>query len=92
MKNISTKKIVLIGALVLLLISSITIGYSVAYFTAGIQNSTINNSVVTTGRMEIEFTDGPEVKLDNAIPGTHIEKTFSVKNVGTVDTAHDIYL
>ena len=87
-----SKKVILIAILSFLLIIGIVIGYSTAYFIASVSNSTINSTVVTTGSMEIEFSDGPEVSLSNAIPGTYVEKTFSVKNIGTIDTYYDIYL
>ena len=76
--------------LALLLVITIT-ATSYAYFSAAVTGSSTDN-VVTTGSMEIEFTDGPDVSLDNALPGQYIEKTFSVKNSGTVDTSYDIYL
>ena len=42
--------------------------------------------------MEIEFTDGPTITLDDAMPGSYVEKTFKVENVGTVSTNYDIYM
>ena len=98
MKNINEKsffkknKTYIIGiALALILVITIT-ATSYAYFTATVNNSNINSTIVTTGSMEIEFTDGPEVSLENALPSQYIEKTFSVHNVGTVQTTYDIYL
>ena len=85
-------KVYVLGILLaLVLVATITIT-SYAYFTANVNNGSINPSIVTTGSMEIEFTDGPDVSLENALPGSYIEKTFSVKNVGTQDTSYDIYL
>ena len=81
---------VIISLLVLVFVVTLTIS-SYAYFTATV-TGTSNNNVVTTGTMEIEFSDGPQVGLDNIIPGSYIEKTFSVRNTGTVDTYYDIYM
>ena len=89
MKN--KKKVFFLIFLAAVLIGGIALGYSFSYFTANILGSS-NNTVVTTGIMEIEFSDGPQVGLLNAIPGSYIEKSFSVKNTGTVDTVYDVYL
>lgn len=41
--------------------------------------------------MSLEFSDGPEVKLENAVPGSQVVKTFKVKNSGSVETRYDVY-
>jgi hypothetical protein len=66
-------------------------GVSYAYF-AVVATGTSNNNIVTSGTMKITYTDGPQVSLENAIPGDSLTKTFTVKNTGTVDTQYDIYL
>ena len=92
-KKSSKKKIFFIIFLVIVLIIGMVVGYSAAYFTASlINNSEIDETIVTTGTMSIEFTDGPQVKLDNAIPGNYVIKTFAVQNTGTLDTYYDVYL
>ena len=66
---------------------------SYAYFTATVTNSgNVTSTDVTTARLELEFTDGPEVTLENAIPGSYLTKTFKVKNVGNKETTYDVYL
>ena len=80
-----------IGILLALILVTVIISSSYAYFTATV-TGTSNNNVVTTGSMEIEFSDGPQVGLENALPGSFVEKTFSVRNTGTVDTYYDIYM
>lgn len=94
MENKKDKKIMILLVVLLIIgIAGIVIAYSFAYFTASVVNKTTpTESVVTTGEMEIEFTDGPEVGLENALPGMSVTKTFKVKNTGTVDTMYDIYL
>ena len=81
--------VIIIVALVFVFTLSIA---SYAYFSASVNKGTINATQVSTGSMEIEFTDGAEVSLNDAIPGQYIEKTFKVKSVGTVDTVYDIYM
>ena len=80
--------VAIVLALALVIIITAT---SYAYFTAQL-NGTSNNTVVTTGAMEIEFSDGAQVNLQNALPGDYVEKTFSVENKGTLDTVYDIYM
>ena len=64
---------------------------SYAYF-VGVVNGSAKNIEITTGSMEIEYTDGPQVSLNNAVPTNYVEKTFKVKNVGTGDTVYDVYM
>ena len=78
-------------ALLIIAIMLIVSGVSYAYFAIAI-TGTSNHNIVTSGSMKITYTDGPEVRMDNAIPGDTVTKTFTVKNTGTVDTAYDIYL
>ena len=93
MKKHNDKKVILLGILGFLLIIGIVIGYSSAYFVASIVNKTPSqDALITTGSMELEFTDGSQVSLENTIPGSYVIKTFSVKNVGSVSTYYDIYL
>ena len=77
-------------ALLVIAIMLIISGVSYAYF-AVIANGTSNPNIVTSGTMKITYTDGPQVSLENAIPGDTLIKTFTVKNTGTVDTQYDIY-
>ena len=78
-------------ALLVIAIMLIVSGVSYAYFAIAVAG-TSNPNIVTSGTMKITYTDGPEVRLDNAIPGDTLTKTFTVKNTGTVDTSYDIYL
>ena len=78
-----------IGLLVIAIMLIIS-GVSYAYF-AVVTNGASNPNIVTSGTMKITYTDGPQITLDNAIPGDSLTKTFTVKNTGTVDTQYDIY-
>ena len=76
--------------LALLLVGFITVS-TYAYFTATVSgNST--STVLKTASIAIEYSDGPKVGLSNAIPGTYIEKTFTVKNIGTSPTYYDVFM
>ena len=81
---------VIVIVMALLLVVTIT-ATSYAYFTANV-SGTGQNNVVTTTSLEIEFTDGPQVALENATPGSYVEKTFKVENKGSGDTPYDIYM
>ena len=92
-KKNNTKKIIFAVFLVIVLFVGIAIGYSVAYFSATVVNDPgPSNTVVTTGGMKIEYTDGPQVSLENSLPGQYIEKTFTIKNIGSLDAYYDVYL
>jgi len=94
MNNVTknNKKVYIIAIVLALALIVTIVSTSYAYFTANINNNTTNNTVVTTGTMKIEYTDGTEISLEKALPGTYVEKTFKVKNVGTLETTYDIYL
>ncbi len=78
-------------ALLVIAIMLIISGVSYAYFAVTTTGSS-NPNIVTSGTMKINYTDGPEVRLDNAIPGDTLSKTFSVTNTGNVATSYSIYL
>ena len=67
---------------------------SYAFFTASVTNQgTVNDTVATTGIMQITYTDGEIIGTpSNMIPGQSIEKRFKVKNTGNVNTEYVIYL
>ena len=67
------------------------LGISYAYFSLNvIGNEDAKLSVVTTGKLELTYTDNKEITLDNAIPGDSFQKEISVKNTGTLDTMYNI--
>ena len=89
MKN---KKILILSIIGSLLLVSIAIASSYAYFVANVSgNKDTNNVVVTNGVMSLEYKDGDEINLANAVPGNSVSKTFTVKNTGNVSTNYTIY-
>ena len=86
------KKIIILSIVGVLLLASIGVAVSYAYFNASVSgNPTTNNVVVTNGVMALEYKDGDEINLANAIPGSSVSKTFTVKNTGNVSTNYTIY-
>ena len=86
------KKIIILSIVGVLLLASIGVAVSYAYFNASVSgNPTTNNVVVTNGVMSLEYKDGDEITLANAVPGNSVTKTFTVKNTGNVATNYTIY-
>ena len=86
------KKVLILSIVGVLMLVSIAIATSYAYFTATVfGNKDTNNVVITNGVMSLEYQDGDEITLDNAIPGSSVTKTFTVKNTGNVATNYTIY-
>lgn len=67
-----------------------TISFTYAYFTATLVNNNVKDQVVQTGTLELTYTDGPEIVMNNIKPGTTITKEISVKNTGTLDTSYNL--
>jgi len=86
------KKILILSIVGVLLLVSIVVATSYAYFVANVSgNKDTNNVVVTNGVMALEYKDGDEITLANAVPGNSVTKTFTVKNIGNVSTNYTIY-
>ena len=86
------KKILILSIVGVLVLVSIVVATSYAYFTATVSgNKDTNNVVITNGVMSLEYKDGDEITLDNAVPGNSVTKTFTVKNTGNVSTNYTIY-
>ena len=86
------KKIIILSIVGVLLLVSIVVVTSYAYFTANVSgNKDTNNVVITNGVMSLEYKDDDEINLANAVPGNYVTKTFTVKNTGNVATNYTIY-
>ena len=78
---------------ILLVISILfaVVGVSLAFFSLNIiGNDKAKDTKITTGDLELVFTDDNEVSLDGAMPGDSITKTISVKNTGTKEVSYNI--
>ena len=91
MNNNHIKQLILVITILIISLASFA---SYAYFVANVNgNEQSKQTVITTGNMEVTYVDGNTVgTTSNMIPGDSIEKHFSVKNTGTVDTVYDVYL
>ena len=67
-----------------------TVSFTYAYFTATIVNKDVKDQVVQTGTLELTYTDGPEINIQNMKPGNTIAKTITVKNTGSLETKYNI--
>ncbi|MEG1995767.1 MAG: InlB B-repeat-containing protein [Bacilli bacterium] len=88
----NNKKVILtlsiVSALTLLLA---VVGITYAYFTANvIGNDKASSMIVNTGTLSVDFIDGPQISLPNAMPGASVTKTFKVINTGTVPVHYNI--
>ena len=61
-----------------------------AWFSASVEAGNVKDQVVTTGTLELTYTDGTEIKLENARPGATATKTITVKNTGTLETSYNL--
>ena len=91
MNNKYAKTLIIVAAFFILALTTVA---SYAYFTAIVTgNSDAENTVVTTGYMEVTYIDGSEVGLPtNMLPGGTISKFFKVKNTGNMPSSYNIFL
>ena len=67
-----------------------TVSLSYAYFTTTLVNKDVKDQIVTTGTLELTYTDGPEIVMNNIKPGATITKEISVKNTGTLNASYNL--
>ena len=69
----------------------IIIGVSFAFFSLNvIGNDTAKINKVTSGTLELTFTDTSEISLENMLPGDSVEKVIKVTNTGTKEVSYNI--
>ena len=88
MKNLKNNKMLLGIGITFLLLATISMSY--AWFSATVKSENVKDQIVTTGTLELTYTDGPEIKIEKARPGQTVEKTVSVKNTGTLDANYNL--
>ena len=79
----------LLGVGIILLLLGV-MGMSYAWFSATVTPKNVKDQVVSTGTLELTYTDGTEIKLVNARPGATATKKITVKNTGTLDTSYNL--
>lgn len=90
MKRKYIKTLIAVAAfLILALVTSASYAFYVAYVHG---NENANNTVITTGNMQLFFQDGDSITLDNAYPTKSVEKYFGIGNVGDLPATYDLYL
>ena len=67
-----------------------TVGFSYAYFTSTLVNKDVKNQIVETGTLQLTYTDGAEIVMQNMKPGDTITKTVYVANTGTFDAVYNL--
>ena len=81
------KKIILTALSVLIGLTLLTTA-TYAWFSTNVKgNENSKNIISSTATLKIDFTDGKQIVLENAKPGSSTTKTFTVKNTGT-DTVY----
>ena len=67
-----------------------SVGFSYAYFSNSIVQNEVKDQVVETGTLQLTYTDGPEINIQNMKPGNTITKTITVKNTGSLEAKYNI--
>lgn len=81
----------LLFGIIIVFVLLASIGFTYAYFTVVLTvDGNINDEIVTTGTLQIQFNDGPEISELRAIPDTYIGKLFKVTNTGTLDATYNL--
>lgn len=86
--NMKDKKIIFGITLAFIFLASV--GFSYAYFSNAITNKDVKDQVVETGTLQLTYTDGPEINIQNMKPGNTITKTITVKNTGSLEAKYNI--
>ena len=55
-------------------------------------NENVKDQIVETGTLSLVYKDGPELKLDSAVPGSSVTKTFMVTKTGDLIADYSINL
>ena len=83
-------KKMLLPALGVLIGFTLVAAATYAWFSASVTSKNVKDQVVSTGTLELTYTDGTEIKLEKARPGATATKTITVKNTGTLETSYNL--
>ena len=94
------KKVVIKYVVIVVVLVLVTAGLTYAYFTVGVNNSSAQENEIISGNLDIEFQTSQWINNENMLlineateKETKAEKAlFTVKNIGNVKAAYDIYL
>lgn len=88
------KKQPIFGVLFTLTLSLIVIiGSSYAYYTSNVDYVSGEASAsFNSAELKIDYVDGPQLILNNMLPGAVLVKTFNVTNIGNVTSYYDVKL
>ena len=82
------KKKIIFTTLLVLVLLTLVVTTTYAWFSTNVKgNEDSKNIISSTATLKIDFTDGKQIVLENAKPGSSTTKTFTVKNTGT-DTVY----
>ena len=88
MKNLKNNKMLLGIGITFLVLATISMSY--AWFSATVTPKNEHDQIVTTGTLELTYTDGKEIVMNNIRPGATLTKEVSVKNTGTLDAEYNL--
>ena len=91
MKKIDKKTITIVYVVASLMILGI-LGYTFAYFSAGVRENNKTQTIIKTNKLDLIFTGTKEITAENMIPGDSFTKTFTVENPSNIATTYNIYM
>lgn len=91
MKKIDKKTITIVYVVASLMILGI-LGYTFAYFSAGVKENNKTETIIKTNELKLIFNGVKEITAENMIPGDSFTKTFTVENPSNIATNFNIYM
>ena len=80
-------------AIIIVLLLIITVSVSYAFYGARVNKTNGNAQAnLTTKYLKLDFVDGPQIDLVDAVPGQKVIKTFTVTNTGNQTQYYNINL
>jgi len=81
-----------LGVIGVLLVISLLVGFSYAYYSANVKENNKTETVIKTNELGLIYTGVSEVSAPNMIPGDSFKKTFTVENTSDVAVDFNIYM
>ena len=87
------KKVIIFSIIGVAVFIALVVSTSYAFFTNTInKNGDDDAASITTKKIEVNFTDGPELNFDTMIPGDTFTKTFTLENKSNVPVKFKIFV